>query len=107
MLLINPGWISDLGFILSFAATLSLILFESKVRRYVRFMPSLIKEGFSTSFAAQILIAPILFFTFGQFNILSPFINALVLWTIPYITIIGMIGGVAGLIVSPVGKMIF
>ncbi|OGM19319.1 hypothetical protein A2955_05085 [Candidatus Woesebacteria bacterium RIFCSPLOWO2_01_FULL_37_19] len=106
MLLINPGWISDLGFILSFAATLSLILFESKVRRYVRFMPSLIKEGFSTSFAAQILIAPILFFTFGQFNILSPFINALVLWTIPYITIIGMIGGVAGLIVPPVGKLI-
>jgi competence protein ComEC len=106
MLIINPLWIEDLGFILSVVATASLMLFERKVNSLIRFVPSVLREGLSTSLAAQIGVAPILYASFGQFNILSPLINALVLWTIPIITIVGSIAAISGLFIAGLGKLI-
>lgn len=106
MLVIEPSWITDTGFILSFVSTASIMVFEKKISKLLKFMPKIIKEGFSTSFAAQIGVAPVLFVTFGQFNPLSPVINALVLWTIPYIMILGSLGGVVGLVFPALGKLI-
>lgn len=100
MLFVNPLWIGDLGFILSCSATLSLIIFEPKVSKLLSFVPEILKEGLVTSVAAQILVAPIIFFVFGQFVPLSPIYNMLVLWTVPFITIGGMIAGIVSL-VSP------
>jgi len=106
MLLYNPDWALDIGFVLSFVSTGSLMLFEKRIRVWLTRVPVILKEGLSTSLAAQIGVAPILFVTFGQFNIWSPIINALVLWTIPYIMILGSVGGVTGLIWPFLGKMI-
>ncbi len=106
MLVIRPDWLVDIGFILSFVSTASLLLFEKKIREKLKFVPEVLKEGLSTSLAAQIGVAPILFVTFGQFNILSPIINALVLWTIPFIMILGGVGGVVGLIFPFLGKIV-
>lgn len=106
MLIYNPDWLVDIGFILSFVSTMSLMLFEKKIRTWLSKIPEVLKEGLSTSLAAQIGVAPILFVTFGQFNILSPLINALVLWTVPYLMILGAVGGVLGLIVPILGKVV-
>lgn len=100
MLIINPNWLGDIGFQLSFAATLSLVLFESKVASSIRFVPEILKEGLSTSLAASILTSPILFLNFGTISLIGPIVNALVLWTVPYVTIGGMIAGLVGLINS-------
>jgi len=94
MLVLNPLWVSDIGFILSFVATGSILLFERKIREKLASVPKFLKEGLSTSLAAQIGVTPILFVTFGYFNILSPVINALVLWTIPYIMVFAALGGI-------------
>ena len=72
----------------------------------MKIIPASFREGLSTSLAAQVGVAPIIFVTFGQFNVLSPIINALVLWTIPYIMVIGAIGGIIGLIVPVLGRLI-
>ncbi|KKQ97634.1 MAG: ComEC/Rec2-related protein [Candidatus Woesebacteria bacterium GW2011_GWB1_39_12] len=106
MLFVKPDWLTDIGFMLSFAATLSLILFEPKVDRFFKKIPAIIRKDFSTSLAAQVGVVPILYFGFGQFNVLSPVINAMVLWTIVPITIIGMVGGILGLIFEPVGRAV-
>jgi competence protein ComEC len=106
MLIYSPDWVTDIGFILSFVSTASLLLFERRIRSKVKFIPGVLREGLSTSLAAQIGVAPILFVTFGQLSIWSPLVNALVLWTIPYIMILGSIGGVVGLIVPFLGKAI-
>src|SRR3990172_11327687 len=76
MLFTKPEWIYDIGFWLSFTATLSLILFEPRVDRVLRKIPGIIRKDLSTSLAAQVGVAPILYFGFGQFNPLSPLINA-------------------------------
>ncbi len=106
MLAYRPEWITDIGFALSFVSTASLLLFEKKIRSKLLKIPKLLREGLSTSLAAQIGVAPILFVTFGQFNIWSPIINALILWTIPYIMILGAFGGVVGLVFPLFGKVI-
>jgi competence protein ComEC len=106
MLIYRPEWITDIGFILSFVSTASIMLFEKRIRNWLRGVPEIFKEGFSTSFAAQIGVAPILFVTFGQFSIWSPLVNALILWTVPYIMILGGLGGAVGLIWPFLGKTI-
>jgi len=106
MLIIKPIWIYDLGFILSFTATGSLMLFTKKVEKLLVFVPKYIKTDLNTTLAAQIGVVPILFVTFGQFNLLSPLVNVLILWTVPLIMIIGSIGGVIGLIIPELGKLI-
>jgi competence protein ComEC len=106
MLIVKPNWLTDLGFILSFVATISLMLFQTKINIKLKFVPNILREGLSTSLAAQIGVAPIIWVTFGQFNILSPLINALVLWCLPYIMIIGAVAGILGLFVPIIGEII-
>ena len=106
MLIIWPGWIGDLGFILSFVATASILIFESRIKKLLASFPKIIKEDLSVTLAAQIGVTPIIFATFGQFNILSPLINVLVLWTIAPITIIAGISGVVGLVIPSLGKLL-
>lgn len=109
MLIFKPEWLTDLGFLLSFFATASLLLLEKKVYRLLKFVPEglgIFKKDLSTSLTAQIGVAPILFATFGQFSPLSPLINALILWTIVPMTILGMVGGLLGLIFEPAGTFV-
>lgn len=106
MLVYNPWWIFDIGFILSFVSTASLMAFEARIRRFLKIVPEILKEGLSTSLAAQIGVAPILFVTFGQFNIWSPVVNALVLWTVPYLMVLGSVGGVLGSALPGVGRTV-
>ena len=98
MLLLKPSWLLDLGFWLSFVATGSLILFQKPLEKMLHFVPSIIRGDLATSLAAQIGVAPILYYTFGYISILSPLINALVLWTIAPLTVIGMLAGLISLI---------
>lgn len=106
MLIIVPSWASDLGFALSFVATSSLMLFEGRIRKRLVRVPEVLRESLSTSLAAQIGVAPILFVTFGQFNPISSIINAAVLWTVPGIMVIGAIGGIIGLFLPELGKLV-
>ena len=106
MLLFRPHWIDDLGFILSFVSTFSIMVFSGKFAKIFKFLPKIIKENFTTTLSAQIGVAPILFVTFGQFSLLSPIVNVLVLWTVPLIMILASLGGVIGLIFPILGKVI-
>jgi len=106
MLVVKPAWIYDLGFILSFTATGSLMLFTKRVEKLLKWLPKYIKGDLTTTLAAQIGVAPILFVTFGGFNLLSPLVNTLILWTVPLIMIIGSVGAVVGLIIPIVGRLI-
>lgn len=105
MLIVKPQWIEDLGFLLSVAATTSLMLFERRIRNRLRIVPVFFRENLSTTLSAQILVAPVLFIYFGDINLIAPFTNALVLWTVPLITITGMIAGIIGLLAMPLARV--
>ena len=91
MLLVNPFYLLDLGFQLSFLATLGIILLADK-------LPKLIAE----TTAAQIFVWPLLFIHFGQMNPFAILVNVLIVWLVPYIMGLGAFLALFGWI-KPVG----
>ena len=90
MILINPQLIFDLGFQLSFTSMLGLTYLEPALKSskniFLRLMAS--------TLACQIATLPIIMVNFGEYNLISPIANLLVLWTIPYILGIGLISAI-------------
>ncbi|MEX0621380.1 MAG: ComEC/Rec2 family competence protein [Candidatus Woykebacteria bacterium] len=91
MLFVSPIVATDIGFQLSFLATAGIILFQEKILTFSRVLPGPFNEDLATTISAQILVAPVIFYHFGSVSAISPLVNALVLWTIPFSTIGGFI----------------
>ncbi len=108
MLFINPHYLFDLGFQLSFAATAGILLIYPKLKNLRRARKVFSLPGFgdnlASTLAAQVLTLPIMVFNLGGVNPISPLVNAFVLWTIQWIMAIGAIGGVLGLINLELGR---
>jgi len=99
MLLIQPHLIFDLGFQLSVLSTGGIMYFQPLIAR-VPFLT----EDITTSISAQLTTTPIILFAFGTYGTLSLITNALVLWMISPIMIVGGIAGLLGLLIPIVGK---
>jgi len=104
MLMINPGLISSVSFQLSFASTAGLIFIQPIIKKSKNKI--LQNESFSTTFAAQIATLPIVILNFGQYNFLSPLVNFLVLWTVPYLLSFGMIIAFLSFLFYPVAQLL-
>ena len=110
MLFKNPSLIFDIGFQLSFMATLGLIYFRpfffvsKKLKTFLQ--KSIIGEDLATTVSAQVFTLPILLSNFGNYSIFSVIANTLVLWTVPILMIIGAVAAILGLIIKPVGSAI-
>ena len=76
MLLYNPLFIFDVGFQLSFMATLGLILICPR-------FPGWLPRGLSESLAAQIMVWPILVYNFGQMSLIGILANSLIVYFVP------------------------
>jgi len=101
MLLISPFTLFDVGFQLSFAATLGIITIKPFLDLLFDFKKLFFLEDFPTTISAQITTFPIIMSTFGNYSPVSIVTNILLLWTIPILMIFGGIGAIASLI-SPV-----
>lgn len=86
IILVKPYDIYNLGFILSFLATLGIILFSKKLNKGLYRLPNLVRNTISISVSAQILTFPIILLYFNEVSlnfligniIVIPFINLLV-----------------------------
>lgn len=105
MLLINPLWIYDVGFQLSFAATFGIITLQSSIFNKLVYLPGFLREALSTSMAAQVFVYPILITTFGQISIISLLSNLLVIWVIPLIMFGGVIVMLLAFISQPLARI--
>lgn len=95
MLLVNPGWISDLSFQLSFLATFGVIVISPILLRWLSKIP-VIGGDFAVTLAAQLMVTPVIAQNFHQLSLVSLVTNALVLWTIPFIMILGTVMIIVG-----------
>lgn len=88
IILIKPYDIYNLGFILSFLATLGIILFSKKLNKKLYRLPNLFRSTIAISISAQILTFPIILLYFNEISlnfiigniIVVPFINILVVF---------------------------
>lgn len=102
MLFVSPTTLFDVGFQLSFAATLGLILI-SKIGgiRDIR----VIGDDVNTTVSAQIATLPILLTTFGTYSLWSIIVNAILLWTVPILMVLGGVAAIFGVVSPLLGKI--
>lgn len=110
MVFVNPKYFYELSFWMSYLSLFGVMTIgtslSSILSKKVPLIPYPVAEGFATSLGAYIYLFPIQYFIFGNINIYSPAINALVLWMVPIITIVGMVGGLVGFIIPFAGRMV-
>ncbi len=94
MLLYQPGYLFDLGFQLSFLATLGIICLQP----LFSFPKTLFFDILTTTLAAQIATFPLLIAVFGTFGIYSLAVNMLILWTIPLVMTLGAAAAAIGIV---------
>lgn len=94
MVLFNPLiLLHDLGFQLSFLATLGLIYVSPSVERLVHRWPEAfaIRSNLSSTLAAMLVTEPLLLWLFGRLSIVAPAVNLAVLPLIPFIMAFGAV----------------
>ena len=75
LLLINPAHLFTLGFQLTFAATISIILFFPRVNKYLPKLPLRISEIFALSITAQLGVLPFIAYSFNRVAFSSLLLN--------------------------------
>ncbi len=108
MLLFNPSLLRySIGFQLSFLATLGIIYFMPTLQHFLskfKLFKTLKVDGLlAMSFAAQIFTLPVLIYHFGQFSVVSPLTNLLVVPLLPYLMSLGFLFIFLGIIFLPIG----
>jgi competence protein ComEC len=103
MLVQNPLLLkSDVGFQLSFLATLGIIYLLPIFQYWLRKIPvNFLKNILSMTLAAQIFTLPILIYNFGYMSLAAPFANILIVPLLPFILGFGFIFALAGLFCQP------
>lgn len=109
MVFLNPHLlVHDIGFQLSFLATLGLILFSGYFEKRFTFMPTWLglRSIFSATIATQIAVLPILLYHTGMFSLVSILVNMLVLPMVPLAMLFTFLTGMIGLASSALGSLI-
>ncbi|NLL04266.1 MAG: DNA internalization-related competence protein ComEC/Rec2 [Clostridiaceae bacterium] len=98
LLLYNPGILFNIGFQLSFAATISLVLFYKNLKQMLsfKFIPSFIVDVLAATISAQIGVLPITVFYFNTVSVVSIISNLLVVPVVEFITILGSLMAILG-----------
>jgi competence protein ComEC len=106
LLLFNPLWIWDLGFQLSFLATLGLIVTATPITQYMQWMPIAIASLISVPIAAIIWTLPLQLYVFGTVPAYAVLLNIISTPLISVISLVGFISALAALILPEAGSAI-
>lgn len=92
LILVKPYYILDIGFNLSFLATVGIILFNKKFQKALYKIPQKINESLSITLSAQIFSMP---FAMSTLNNVSMFFIPANLILIPIYSIVVLVGNIA------------
>lgn len=114
MLLLNPPWVTDIGFQLSFFATLGIILFAKKENTIVEYQSNsrisrayrFIEDDLRVTLAAQVFTIPLVLFQFHRLSLIAPIANILIGWLVAPIMITGFVMIGLGLIWLPLAQLV-
>jgi competence protein ComEC len=106
LLIINPLWVWDIGFELSFLATLGLIVTVEPLQQKLDWLPPTIADLITVPLAATIWTLPIQLYVFKVFPLYSLPANVLTSPLISIISIGGTIGALVGSVIPIAGSAI-
>ncbi len=108
MLAKNPYLlVFDVGFQLSFAATLGLVYISPRISDWLkaRFQFRFISETAAATIGANMAVAPILFLHFGRVSFIAPLVNIAIIWIIPLTMALGFSAVLMSYMFLPFGKV--
>ncbi len=106
LLIVNPLWIWDLGFQLSFLATLGLIVTVPAITKRLAWLPPVLASLISVPLAATIWTLPLQLNVFGVAPTYSLLLNIASTPLISVISIGGFISAIVSLVLPPAGSAI-
>ncbi|MEH1852302.1 MAG: ComEC/Rec2 family competence protein [Nostoc sp.] len=106
LLVFNPLWIWDLGFQLSFLATLGLVVTVTPLVNSLAWLPPAIASLIAVPLAATIWTLPVQLFVFGVVPSYSLFLNVVSTPLISIISIGGIISALVGLVWTEAGSFL-
>lgn len=91
-LIVNPRLLrDDIGWQLSFLAIIGLIYIQPWLQKGMMKITGnkgkLLSEALNATIAAQIATAPVILYNFGNFSVIAPIANLLIVWVVPILTI--------------------
>jgi len=99
MLFWDPGLIFDIGFQLSFLATIGLLYLKPVFKH-----PLL--DTFQTTIFAQVATLPVVIANFGIYSLWSVLVNGLILWTVPSLMVVGGVSAILSFLVQPLARLL-
>ncbi|PIZ96311.1 MAG: hypothetical protein COX80_01610 [Candidatus Magasanikbacteria bacterium CG_4_10_14_0_2_um_filter_33_14] len=109
MTLQNPYiLIWDVGFQLSFISTLGLVYLVPIIGKYFNWVPEKfsLRDSLVTTLAAIAATLPLILYQFNRLSIVSPIVNILILWILPWIMFAGFAVLVLSLLFLPLAKVL-
>ncbi len=111
-LMMNPRSLrDDVSWQLSFLALLGLVYILPYMQKWttniIRGRGKFIVEATLATIAAQLATAPIIVYNFGQFSIIAPLANVLVVWMIPVLTVSVMLALPLAALFPALGEVLF
>jgi competence protein ComEC len=102
MLIINPAWVFETSFQLSFLATLGIVLLVKSSSKKPKNLAAEIKKdvilNLKTTLAAQLFTLPVMFFNFRTISLIAPLTNILIAPVVTPIMILGFILSLVGVV---------
>lgn len=101
-LLINPNFVINLGWLLSFASFAGIMILGPKFTKfcYGEKKPGFVAETIITTIAATVMTLPIILYYYGTVSLISVVANLLILPTLPYamglVFLVGVVAGMPG-----------
>lgn len=108
MLIWNPYLlVHDIGFQLSFLATLGLILFSLHIEKYLTYVPEKygVRMFLTATISTQLAVLPILLYHTGLFSVVGVVVNVLVLPMVPIAMLLTFLTGATALLSGVLGAV--
>lgn len=104
MIVADPTVVSSIGFQLSVASTYGLLAFGDALSKRLSFMPKAaeLRTSLASTLSAVAATSPIIMLYFGQFSIVAPFVNLIVLPLVPIAMLAGFVIAVVCAVVPAV-----
>ncbi len=104
MTLIDPGFLRDLGFQLSFAATLGIVLLGPQLRPPS--LPRALSDPLAATLAASAAVLPLTAATFGRFSLIAPLANLVLAPLLPVCVLLGTAASIAGIVSQELANVV-
>jgi competence protein ComEC len=102
---LNPLWINDLGFQLSFLATFGLIVTAPPIQKQLDFLPSILSEPSAITLAATLWTLPLLLHTFSSIALYSLITNVITNPLVVIVSLGGIFSAFLALVYPPLGSL--